>query len=113
MQLFLTEKSSRCIFDFKQTISEKHHAIAFLHRRARCGIARSWKDSYRRTGPPATLQFFGGTIATLHMKRRWMPGVSKAQLRSLDVGYDIKTGREHGGIGLLENEGERAIDPRQ
>ena len=49
----------------------------------------------------------------LDVKSGRMPGVSETQLRAFDISHDIKTGREHGGVGLLENDGESAIDPRE
>ena len=40
-----------------------------------------------------------------------MPRISETQLRALDVSHDIKTGREHSGVGLFENDSESAINP--
>jgi hypothetical protein len=64
-------------------------------------------------GRPWPLKFLRSSITVLNVKGRRMSGVGKTQLGALDIGHDIKTGREHGGVGLFENDGKSAIDPRE
>jgi hypothetical protein len=49
----------------------------------------------------------------LNVKGRRVSGVSKTRLRALEIGHDIKTSREQGGVGLFENDGKSAIDSRE
>ena len=59
------------------------------------------------------LKFLRSSITVLNVKGGRMSRIRETQLGALDVSHDIKTGREHGGVGLFENDGKSAIDPRE